>query len=108
MGGTRQSGLCRVPAQKALGKDDFQKKKIVECLTLALGKISFKKLKKNFCRVPKVYTRQNKFLKIIIKKFAECHPLGTRQSLTADARRHGPATFCRVGLLPSAAALGKA
>ena len=25
MGGTRQSGLCRVPAQKALGKDDFQK-----------------------------------------------------------------------------------
>ena len=79
-----------------------------ECLTLALGKISFKKLKKKFCRVPKVYTRQNKFLKIIIKKFAECHPLGTRQSLTADARRHGPATFCRVGLVPSAAALGKA
>ena len=25
MGDTRQSGLCRVPAQKALGKDDFQK-----------------------------------------------------------------------------------
>ena len=67
MGDTRQSGLCRVPAQKALGKDDFQKKKkFAECLTLALGKISFKKLKKN-CRVPKVYTWQNKFLKIIKK-----------------------------------------
>ena len=25
MGGTRQSGLCRVPAQRALGKVDFQK-----------------------------------------------------------------------------------
>ena len=25
MGGTRQSGLCRVPAQGALGKADFQK-----------------------------------------------------------------------------------
>ena len=24
-GGTRQSGLCRVPAQEALGKVDFQK-----------------------------------------------------------------------------------
>ena len=43
------------------------KKKIAECLALALGKISFKKLKKN-CRVPKAYTRQNMFL----KKIAEC------------------------------------
>ena len=25
MGGTRQSGLCQVPAQGALGKVDFQK-----------------------------------------------------------------------------------
>ena len=45
MGGTRQNGLCRVLAQGALGKVDFQKK-IAECLALALGKISFKKLKK--------------------------------------------------------------
>jgi len=91
---------------------------------LALGKISFKKLKKN-CRVPKAYTRQNMFLKnkkncrvpgagtrqnkfLKIKKIAECQPLGTRQNLTAGGRRHGPATFCRVGSLPSAAALGKA
>ena len=28
MRGTRQSGLCRVPAQGALGKVDFQKKKL--------------------------------------------------------------------------------
>ena len=60
------------------------KKKIAECLGLALSKISFK------------------------KNFAECQPLGARQNLTAGGRRHGPATFCRVGLLPSAAALGKA
>ena len=42
------------------------------------------------------------------KKFAKCPPLGTRQNLTAGGRRHGPTTFCRVGLLLSVAALGKA
>ena len=61
---------------------------------------------KKICRVPGAITRQNKFLKI--KKNSECHPLGTRQNLTAGGHRHVPATFCWVGLLPSAAALGKA
>ena len=58
------------------------KKKFAECLTLALGKISFKKLKKN-CRVPKVYTRQNKFLKII--NFF-CRVPSVRHSAKSDGR----------------------
>jgi len=62
---------------------------------------------KKIWRVPGAGTRQKKFIKIK-KKFAECQPLSTQQNLMAGGRRHGPATFCRVGSLPSAAALGKA
>ena len=54
-------GKCR--SRRHSAKLIFEnKKKFAECLALALGKISFKKLKKN-CRVPKAYTRQNMFLK---------------------------------------------
>ena len=59
-----------------------------------MGWHSAKYVFKKNCRVPRASTWQNKFLKI--KKIAECHPLGTRQNLTAGGRRHGPATFCRV------------
>ena len=64
MGGTRQSALPSAGPGGTRPNMIFKnKKKIAECLALALDKISFKKLKKN-CQVPKAYTRQ----KYVFKK----------------------------------------
>ena len=63
--GTRQRWLSKIKI-----------KNFAECLTLALGKISFKKLNFFFCRVPWSGSRQNKF-----KKNCRVPWAGTRQNM---------------------------